>query len=322
MKTVIAALAAAAACGVATGAAAQSAATYPSKPVRIIVPYTPGGGTDTSARLIGRKLADAWGQQVIVDNRPGASGMIGTEMVAKALPDGHTLLIVVSAHAVNPALYTKIPYNTERDFAAVTIVNESPVVLITHPSIAARNAKELIALAKARPGQLSYGSSEANTHLSGALFGLLAGIQWEHIPYKGGSAVLLDMVGGHLPVGFNSPQTATPHYKARKVNIIGTGGKKRIGSMPEVPIISESGLPGYEANIWYGMFTTAGTPKDVVAKIHQEVAKAIRLPDVLERLTALGTEPVGNAPEAFEAQVRTEMAKWRKVVKDAGIKME
>jgi tripartite-type tricarboxylate transporter receptor subunit TctC len=303
-------------------ALAQPAASFPSMPIRIVVPYTPGGGTDTSARLIGKRLSEVWGQQVVVDNRPGASGMIGSDLVAKSPPDGHTLLIVVSAHTVNPALYSRIPYDTAKDFAGVTIVNNSPIVIAVHPSVPAKNARELIALAKARPGQLSFGSSEANTQLGGELFRLQAGITWEHIPYKGGSAVVLDVIGGHLPVGFTSPQTAAAHYRSGKLRLIGTGGSKPIASMPEVPVIAQSGLPGYEASIWYGMFAPAATPKDVVLKIQQQIAKILTESEVRERLAALGTEPVGNPPDEFDAIVRTEIGKWAKVVKDAGIKVE
>ena len=301
------------------GAHAQ---TYPSKPVRLMVPYAPGGGTDILARLFAQKLTEAWGQSVVVENRPGADGVIGSEVIMGAPPDGHHLMLVVAAHVINPFVKTKVPFDVIKDFAPVTLVAASPWVVVVNPSVPANNIRELIALAKAQPGKLSFGSSEPSSRLAGEQFKVQAGVNLLHVPYKGGSQIMVDLLGGHIQVGFTSVLTVLQHYKSGKLRVLGVGSKARSPSMPDIPTVVEGGLPGYETSAWYGMYAPPGTPPDVLNKIQREIARIVRLPDVNERLVQLGAVPVANTPEEFLAFTKAEHAKYGKLVKDAGMQPE
>lgn len=292
---------------------------YPSKPIRIMVPYAPAGGTDILARLFAQKLGESWGQSVIVENRPGADGLIGTEIVARSPADGYNLVLVVAAHVINPSLKAKMPFDVLKDFAAVTLVAESPWVVVVNPGVKANNIKEFIALAKAQPGTLSFGSSEPSSRLAGELFKSLAGVNLLHIPYKGGSQIMTDMLGGHIQVGFTSVLTVLQHHKSGALRVLGVSGNKRSASIPEVPTVIEAGLPGYETSAWYGMYAPAGTPPEITRKIQQEIARIATLPEVKARLLQLGAEPVASTPEEFAAFTRSELSKYARIIKDAGI---
>ena len=306
------------------GAQAAHAQTqaYPSKSIKIIVPYAPGGGTDILARLLAQQLSIDWGHSAVVENRPGANGMIGAELVAKSPPDGHTLMLVVAAHVINPSIYAKVPYDAIADFAAVTLVASSPWVVVVNGTLPAANIKELIALARSQPGKLSFGSSEPSSRLAGELFKSMAGIDLLHVPYKGGAQIMNDMLGGHIAVGFTSVPTVSQHYKSGKLHVLAVAGKSRSRAMPDVPTATEAGLPGYEPAVWYGMYAPAGTPRDIVARIQQQIAKIVKQADVRERLDQLGADAIASTPEEFAAFSREELARYAKVVKDAGIKPE
>ena len=295
---------------------------YPTKSVRVMVPYAPGGGTDILARLFAQKLTEAWGQSVLVENRPGADGVIGSEVIANAPPDGHNLMLVVAAHLINPFVKAKLPFDVIKDFAPVTLVAASPWVVVVNPSVPANNIREFIALAKAQPGKLSFGSSEPSSRLAGEQFKAQAGIELLHVAYKGGSQIMVDLLGGHISVGFTSVLTVLQHYKSGKLRVLGVGGRNRSPSMPDIPTVIEAGLPGYETSAWYGMYAPHGTPPEVVGRIQREIARVARLPEVRERLTQLGAEPVANTPEEFAAFAKSEIAKFERLVKQAGMKPE
>ncbi len=306
-----------------TGALAQ--ATYPAKAIRMIVPFPPGGTTDILARVAGQKITEATGQQVIVDNRSGAGGNIGTEIAAKAPPDGYTLLAAPgSTLTIHPSLYSKLPFDTLKDFAPITIIAAVPNLLVVHPSLPVKNVKELIALAKARSGQLNYASTGAgqSTHLSMELFKVTAGIDMTHIPYKGSSPALTDLLAGQVPVMFDNMPSCLPHVKANKLRALGVSTLKRSPALPALPTIAESGLPGFEVSVWFGILAPAGTPRDIVSSLNSVIGKALASPDMRERLAGQGAEPIGNTPEEFTAQMRRDLVKWAKVVKDAGIKLD
>ena len=295
---------------------------YPNKQVRVMVPYAPGGGTDILARLFAQKLTDAWGQSVVVENRPGADGVIGSEVIARETPDGYHVMLVVAAHVINPFVKSRLPFDVIRDFAPVTLVAASPWVVVVNPAVPANNIRELIALAKARPGKLSFGSSEPSSRLAGEQFKVQAGVDLLHVPYKGGSQIMVDLLGGHIQVGFTSVLTVLQHYKSGKLRVLGVGGRVRSPSMPDIPTVIEGGLAGYETSAWYGMYAPPGTPAEVVNKIQREIARIVKLPDVSERLIQLGALPVANTPEEFLAFTRAEHAKYGKLVKDAGMQPE
>ncbi|MBL8381548.1 MAG: tripartite tricarboxylate transporter substrate binding protein [Burkholderiales bacterium] len=303
-------------------AAAPALAQYPAKSVRVMVPYAPGGGTDILARLFAQKLTEAWGQSVVVENRPGADGVIGSEVIMTSPPDGHNLMLVVAAHVINPFVKSKVPFDVVRDFTPVTLVAASPWVVVVNPAVPAASVKELIAHAKANPGKLSFGSSEPSSRLAGEQFKQQAGINLLHVPYKGGSQIMTDLLGGHIQVGFTSVLTVLQHYKSGKLRVLGVGGRVRSPSMPDIPTVIEGGLPGYETSAWYGMYGPAGMPADVTARIQREIARIVRLPDVAERLTQLGAIAVANTPEEFAAFTRAEHAKYGRLVKDAGMQPE
>ena len=306
----------------AIAAAPASAQQYPSKPVRIMVPYAPGGGTDILARLFAQKLTEAWGQSVVVENRPGADGVIGSEVIVNSPPDGYSLVLVVAAHVINPFVKSRMPFDVIKDFTPVTLVAASPWVVVVNPSVAANNIRELIALARAQPGKLSFGSSEPSSRLAGEQFKVQAGVNLLHVPYKGGSQIMVDLLGGHIQVGFTSVLTVLQHYKSGKLRVLGVGSRARSPSMPDIPTVVEGGLAGYETSAWYGMLAPPGTPADVVNKIQREIARIVKLPDVNERLVQLGAVPVANTPEEFLAFAKAEYAKYGKLVKDAGMQPE
>lgn len=309
----------------AAGCATALAQTYPAKPIRMIAPFPPGGTTDILARVAGQKITEALGQQVIIDNRPGAGGNIGTELVAKAAPDGYTLLTAPgSTLTINPSLFAKLSYDVLKDFAPVTIIAAVPNLLVVHPSLPVKSVKELVALAKARPGQLNYASTGAgqSTHLSMELFKTMAGIDAVHIPYKGSSPALADLLGGQVSLMFDNMPSSLPHVKAGKLRALAVSTLKRSPALPQLPTVAESGLPGFEVSVWFGVLAPAGTPRDIVTKLNGAIVKSLQTPDVHERLVSQGAEAIGNTPEQFTAQMQRDLVKWAKVVKDSGAKLE
>ena len=304
------------------GALAQA---FPAKAVRIVVPFPPGGGVDIVARVVGPKLTESWGQQVIVDNRAGASGMIGTELAARAAPDGYTLIMgTMGNFAVNPHLFPKMTVDPLRDLAPITLVVAVHFVLVAHPSLPARNVKELVALAKSRPGQITYASSGAGgaPHLAGELFKRMAQVNLIHIPYKGSGPSFQDLLGGQVSLTFDSLVQSLPYIKSGRLKALAVLGNTRSPLVPEVPTVAESGVPGYELTNWFGLAAPAATPRETIAKLHADFVKALQHADVREKLTGMGADAVGNTPEQFGAFMRTESAKWAKLVKETGIRGE
>jgi tripartite-type tricarboxylate transporter receptor subunit TctC len=305
--------------------AAVAQASYPAKAIRYIVPFPAGGPLDIVARAIGQELTKSWGQPVIVDNRPGAGGNIGADIVAKAPPDGYTILMgAVSTHAINVTLYSKLPYDPIKDFAPVTLITSVPNVLVVHPSLPVRNVKDLIALAKARPGQLNFasGSTGSAGHLAGELFDSMAGVQMTHIPYKGAAPAVIDLIAGHVSLMFDNLSSALPNIKAARVRAIAVTTLKRSPLLPDLPTISESGLRGFDVSTWFGIFAPAGTPPDIVAKLNSEIVRMLHTGDMRERLALLGAEPIGNKPDEFAAFIKTEIPKYAKVIKASGAKAD
>ena len=307
-----------------SGASAATPTDYPTKPIRMIVGFAPGGGTDTTARAISIKLAELLGQQVIVDNRAGAAGNIATELVAKAAPDGYTILLgTIAALAINPSLYrTKLPFDSVRDFAPIIQAVDSTNILSLHPSVPAANVKELIALAKTKP--LNYGSSGVGGtgHLAGELFNSMAGTKMTHIPYKGGGPAMIDLVGGQVQLVFATAASAVPQIKAGKIKGIAVTTIKRAALMPNIPTIAESGLPGFDANNWYGLLAPAKTPRPIIMRLNAEVTKVLAMPDVKDFLFNQGLDPAPGTPEQFGAYIKSEITKWAKVVKDSGARAD
>ena len=303
-------------------AGAQSA--YPNKPIRMIVPYPPGGPTDVLGRIVAQKLSESLGQQLVVENRPGASGMIGSEIVAKAAPDGYTLLTNASIHVINPSLYPKMSFDALRDFAPVSLIAQVPLILVVNPALPAKSVPELIALGKAQPNLLNFGSSgnAAAPHLAGESFKIATGVRMQHVPYKGSAPALTDLIGGQVQLIFDSMPSAMPHVKSGKIRALAVTTAKRSPTVPDLPTIAESGAPGFDISTWYGVWAPVGTPKDIVNKVAAEMAKALQQPAVRERLAALGAEPVGNTPEEFAAYCQSELAKWSKIVRESGAKAD
>ncbi len=315
----------AAAAVLASLAPAHAQTTYPARPIRWIVPFTPGGSADIFARPLAQKMSESMGQQVVVENRPGSGGVIGTEAAAKAPADGYTLMMGLTANiAVNPALYTKLPYDPLRDFAPVTLVASQPYALVVTPSLPAADAKALIALARAKPRELAYVSMGSGSmgHLAGELFASMAGVKLLHVPYRTQGQAMTDLVSGQTQLHFLGVASALPHVKSGKLRAIAVSGLKRSPAMPDVPTVSESAVKGFDVTGWYGAFVPAGTPQDIIARLHKEIVHALSLPDVRERLLREGAELGGNSPREFDAFVRSEMAKWAKVVKLSGAKAE
>jgi len=301
------------------------AQAWPSKPIRIVVPFPPGGPADLLPRLIGPKLTEAWGQPVVIENKPGAGGNIGMDMVAKSPPDGYTLVIGPNGNlVVNPHLYANLPYDVVKDFAPVTLIASFSNMLVVNPDVPAKSVSELIALAKAKPGSLSYGSpgTGSQPHLGGEFLKLTAGIEIVHVPYNGTAPALRDLLGGQISFMFAQTSAALPQIQSGKLRALGVASAKRSPQLPEVPTIAESGLPGFEAVSWYALLAPAGTPKEVVTKMQAEVARILQMPDVREKLAGLGGEPVGNTPEQLTAMLRTESARYADIVKRANISIE
>ncbi len=303
----------------------QAAENFPTKPVRMIVAFPVAGATDILARVLSQKIGEQIGYQVIVDNRPGAGGTIGSRMAANAAPDGYTLVLgTTSTHAIGPHLYAKRPYDPLTDFTHVTQVATSPIVMMVAAQVQAATLKDFIALAKAQPGKLNFGSSGVGTqfHLSGELLKLIAGINMVHIPYKGTALVYPDMIAGQIQVLFDLPIVAIPFIRQGRVRGIGLTGKTRAPTLPDVPTMLEAGVAGYDADLWFGLFAPAQMPKERLAKIHTETIKALKAPDMKDRLATLGADPVGSAPEAFSAFMKAENTKWEKVVKASGARAD
>jgi tripartite-type tricarboxylate transporter receptor subunit TctC len=305
--------------------AAASAQGYPVKPVRMIVHYPPGGPTDIVARAVGQKLTDAWGQQFIIDNRPGASGIIGVELVARAVPDGYTLLFGTGGSmAITPAVGGKLPYNVSRDFAPISLVVINPQILVFHPSFPPNSVKELIAYAKARPGKINYASVGPGSpnHLGVEMLKAMAGIDLVHIPYKGTAPALTDVLGGQISLMFNSMPTVIPHVKSGRLKGIAVGNAKRSPAMPDIPTVAESGLPGFDYVTWYGMLAPAATPKPIIAKLNAEVVRMLNDREMSQRLAVQGAEPSPSTSEQMGRYMLEEQERWRKVIKSANIKLD
>ena len=308
-----------------SSAAIATAQTYPAKSVRMVVPFAAGAGSnDIMARLVAQKLTDAFGRQVVVDNRPGASGIIGTDIVAKAQPDGYTILMMSLTYTVLPSLFSKLPYDPVKDLTPVTMVASAPLMLVVHPSLPAKSVQEFIAYAKANPGKLNFGSGGpgATPHLAGEMLKSMAGLQVTHIPYKGGAPALADLIGGQIQFMLENIPGTLPFAKAGKLRALAVTDLKRSPLLPELPTLDESGIKGYQIVGWNGLFVPAGTPQAIVNRLYAAVASALALPDVKERLSILGADGVGDTPQHFAAFIKADIAKWAKVIKDAGIKVE
>lgn len=305
-------------------ATATAQQTYPARPIRLIVPSAPGGGTDITARIMAPKLSEYLGQQVVVENRAGAASMIGGEAVARSAPDGYTLLMGISTLAINPAMYRKMAYDALKDFAPVSQVVTLSNVLVTHPTLPAKSVKELVAFSKARPGQINFGSAGVGTnpHLSLELFLSMTGLKMTHVPYKGSGQAIVDVIAGHVPVAMPALPTTLVYIRSGRLRPLGVSGAKRSNAAPDIPTIAEAGVPGYEATQWFGILAPAGTARAIVDRWHRETVRALKDPAVRDRLAADGADPVGSSPEEFADYLRSETVKWAKVVKDVGIKPE
>ena len=306
-------------------ASAQNAPpSYPTKFIRFIVPYAPGGSSDVLARTISQKLNDALGQTLVIDNRPGAGSMIGTDIAAKSAPDGYTIILSDMPHTINPSIYAKVPYDPIRDFAPVTLIGVSPMFLFAHPSLQATNIKEFIALAKTQPGKIAIasGGTGATTHLMAELLQTHAGIKLNHVPYKGAGPALSDVVAGQVPATFTSMATAAPFAKSGRLRILGVTTSKRMAAFPDVPTFEESGVSGMVVEHWWGVMAPAGVPKAIIDKLRAAIVNAVNSPEVRERFTALSVEPRTTTPEQFRALLESDVKRWAKVVKDAGIHIE
>jgi tripartite-type tricarboxylate transporter receptor subunit TctC len=303
--------------GIVLAATVIYAQPYPNKAIRFVVPFPPGGGTDIVARTVTTKLSEALGVPVVVDNRGGAGGTIGTELVARAAPDGYTLVLVSGSHVINPSIYQKLPYDSLRDFSPITLLVSAPGVLVVNPLVPAKNVQELIQLAKSKPGQLNYASAGSGTppHLAAELFKAMAGVDIIHVPYKGNAQALTDVLGGYVSLTFPTMPSALPHVKNGKLRALGVTSAQRSRSAPEIPTIAESGVPGYEASSWYGVLAPASTPPAIVNKLHDAILNLLQLQDVKERLFGQGLEPSGETPEQFTKRIEREIQKWSKVVK-------
>ena len=304
------------------GTPAHAAQTYPMKPVRMIVPYVAGGNADIQARYIAERLSEALGKPLVVDNRGGANGMIGIELAARSPADGHTLLFVANTFTVSPSLFSKVPYDTIRDFQPITLIGETPVLFVGSTAVAASSVKEVLALARSRPGELNYGStgSGSPSHLAGALLEMMTGIKLTHVPYKGMAAANLGVMTAQIQLGFPSITSVLPHVKAGKLKAFAITTKSRSALAPAIPTMDEAGVPGYEASIWNGILAPARTPRAIVTRLNETIVQILKSPQAQERYANVGAEIRYNSPEEFAALIRTEMAKWAKVIKAAGIR--
>ena len=304
---------------------AAAAQTYPSKPIRLIVPFAAGGTTDVIARLVGQKLTEALGQQFVIDNRPGANGNLGTEIAVKAQSDGYTLVMSYDGTmAINPSMYRKLPFDPLKDLAPIASVAQVPLLMVVHPGVPATNVREFVALAKASPGRINYSSAGHGStgHLTGELLKARAGIDIVHVNYKGGGQAVQDLLGGQIQMLMTGLATVEGHLKGGKLRALAFTSAKRVPGAPDVPTLAESGYPGLEVASWYGILAPAGTPQDIVRKLNADINRILQAPDVRERLTALGTEPTGGTPEQFAETIKADTARWAKVVIDAGINVE
>jgi len=301
---------------------AAQAQTYPAKTVRLIVPFAAGGSTDIMGRLVAQKLSEAWGQQVIVDNRPGGSTVIGTDIVAKSAPDGHTLLVTPAPFTIVPSLLKKLPYDPARDFEPITLINTTPLVVVVNPGVPAKNIRELIALAKARPGVLNFGPSGSggSNHLAGELFNAMANVRIMHVPYKGNAPALTDLIGGHVDIVFNGLTSALQYIKSGRLRALAVTSLKRSAALPEMPTLDESGLKGFQAVAWNGLTGPAGTPRVAVDRAASDIARIMKSPELAAYLQREGSDPVGSTTAEYRAFLTDEIAKWKKVIARAGIK--
>ena len=322
MKTIIRLLLLA---GVASLNAQAQAQDYPSRAIRLVVPFAAGGVTDTSGRAVADRLSARLGQQVVVENRPGASGNIGSELVAKAAPDGYTLVLGFDGTMViNPHVFSKMPFDTVRDFAPITKLGDATIIVVAHPSVPVKNMTELIAYSKTKPNTLSYGTSGTGgtPHLAGEMLKQRHGLDWTHIPYKGGGQAIIDVIAGQIPLVYTAVASSQQHVKSGKLRALGVSAAKRSSSLPDVPTFVESGLADFIVDSWVGILAPAKTPRAIVDRLHKETVAVLAEPAIRERYSVLGIEPVGNTPEQFAAQIRDDLARWEKVVKQAGIKLE
>jgi len=325
MKRILALLCALCATCLAPIAQAQSAANYPSKPIRIVVPFPPGGATDILARAIGNELSKAFNQSVVIENKGGGGGNPGADLVAKSAPDGYTLVMAtVGTHAINMSLYSKMPYDAVRDFEPIVLVAGVPNLLVVHPSVPAKSVKELTALAKAQPGKLNVASSGSGTsiHLAAELYKQMAGVDIVHVPYKGSAPAVADLLGGQVQMMFDNLPVSLPHAKAGKLRALAVTSPNRSSALPDVPTMDEEGYKGFDATSWFGLLAPAGTPKDIINKLNAASVKALASPEMRERLAAQGAEPVGNSPEQFGAFIKSEIEKWSKIVKASGARVD
>lgn len=309
-----------------TVAASEAAAlNYPTKPIRMVCPSSPGGTTDLTARIVAQRLTEAWGQQVIVDNRPGSGGVIGTEMVARAAPDGYSMLLgTITTHAVNPALHKKLNFDPIKDFTPVSLVVSSPQLLAVNPSLPVKSVKDLIALAKAKPGQLNYGSAGSgnSSHLVVEMFKGMAAIELVHVPYKGSGPAITGVIANEVQMIITGVLALFPHIKSGKLRGVAVTSAKRVAALPDLPTINESGIPNFDVNSWFGVFLPAGTPKPIVGKLNSEIRKMLEAPELRQRLTDQGADPASNSPEEFAAYVKSELTRWSKVVRDSRIRAD
>jgi tripartite-type tricarboxylate transporter receptor subunit TctC len=309
-------------CTVMSNAFAQ--AQYPAKPIRFILPFPPGGGTDTLGRMIAQKLGETLGQQVVSDNRPGGGANLGAEIAAKSPPDGYTIFMGNVAHTINVSLYPKLNYDLVKDFAPVSILASTPNILVVHPSLPVKSVKELIALTKSRPGQLDFASagSGSSSHLAGELFNNMGGVKLTHIPYKGGGPAVVALISGQVPVGFATTPSVMPHVTSGRVRGLAVTGDRRLSLAPDLPTISEAGIKGYEASTWYGLLVPAATPMDIINRLHATTVKILALDDLKKRLESSGFQGIGSTPQEYAAYTNSEIAKWAKVIKAAGIRAD
>jgi tripartite-type tricarboxylate transporter receptor subunit TctC len=297
---------------------------YPKRPIRFIVPFVPGAGTDITARTIAQKLSEKWGHQVVADNRTGAAGAIGVDLTAKAVADGYTICLISASHSVNSAVNSTLPYDLTKDLQPITQATSLFYVLYHHPSVPVSSTKELIAYARANPGKLNFGSSGTGSlqHFAGEMFNHLAGVKMVHVPYKGTAAVLTAMLSGDVQVGFGTLLGVRPHMQSGRVRVLAVSAKKRSPAAPELPTIAEAGVPGYEVDQWYGVITSAKVPRPIVMKLNEAIGEALKSPDVEQRLAADGSTPVGSTPAQFGAHIKSEIAKWRKLAKEARLELQ
>ena len=301
---------------------AHAQAPYPAKPIRLVVPFAPGGPVDTLGRAMSPRMAEALGQQIIVDNRAGAGSIIGTEIVTKAPADGYTLLLTSSSIAINPSIYKKMPFDATRDLAPISQLSTSSLIAVVHPSVPVHSIKALIALAKARKGELVYASSGTGSapHLAVELFSSMTGVKMVHVPHKGAAPATMDLLAGHVALMFNNLISAVPNVRAGKLRALAVTGSERTPALPDLPTIAEAGVPGYEASTWYAMFVPAGTPQPVVERLNREVSAIVKSPEIRKQLSAVGIDPVGGTPDALAKYLRSELVKWGKVAKTSGAK--